>query len=203
MAAALKATPKLMQKLSMLAQFKIFTTKHPIVRGMISYSIIWPTSNIIQQTILGRRWDTYDWMEALRFSIYGGLYVAPTLYSWIRIAGIAWPKSDFKTAVTKAIVEQFSYTPFAMVSFFFGISILEMKSFREACEEVRVKFFPTYQIGAAVWPFVATFNFCVIPERNRVVFISMCSLCWTCFLAYMKHLQATDLEKNPSIIHIS
>lgn len=46
----------------------------------------------------------------------------------------------------QAIVEQFSYTPFAMVSFFFGISILEMKSFKEACEEVRVKFFPTYQV---------------------------------------------------------
>lgn len=42
------------------------------------------------------------------------------------------------------------------------------------------------QVGMCVWPLVATINFSFVPERNRVPFISVCSLLWTCFLAYMK-----------------
>lgn len=44
-------------EMSMLLQkFKILITKYPIVRGMISYSLIWPTSSLIQQTFEGKRW---------------------------------------------------------------------------------------------------------------------------------------------------
>lgn len=49
-----------------------------------------------------------------------------------------------------------------------------------------------FQVGASIWPAVAMVNFCFIAPRNRVPFISICSLVWTCFLAYMKHL---DKEK--------
>lgn len=30
--------------------------KHPIMKGMLAYSITWPTGNIIQQTMAGKRW---------------------------------------------------------------------------------------------------------------------------------------------------
>lgn len=43
------------------------------------------------------------------------------------------------------------------------------------------------------WPILSTINFSLIPERNRVIFISGCSLMWTTFLAYMKQL---DNEKK-------
>lgn len=48
------------------------------------------------------------------------------------------------------------------------------------------------KVAVCVWPIVATINFSFIPERNRVPFVSMCSLIWTCFLAYMKELEHTD-----------
>lgn len=47
-----------------------------------------------------------------------------------------------------------------------------------------------------VWPIVSTLNFALVPEKNRVVFISMCSLMWTCFLAYMKQLDKEDINKH-------
>lgn len=43
-----------------------------------------------------------------------------------------------------------------------------------------------------IWPAVSTFNFAIVPEKNRVVFISVCSLLWTCFLAYMKQLDMAN-----------
>lgn len=44
-----------------------------------------------------------------------------------------------------------------------------------------------------IWPAISTLNFALVPEKNRVVLISMCSLLWTCYLAYMKQL---DIEND-------
>lgn len=49
--------------------------------------------------------------------------------------------------VFQAIVEQFTYTPFAMVSFYFGMTLLEGKTIEDGKNEVIVKFLPTYQVS--------------------------------------------------------
>lgn len=108
-----------------------------------------------------------------------------------------WPGNSLRAGLIKTLVETLTYTPFAMCSFYFGMSLLESKPFYEACAEVKAKFWPTYKVGASVWPVVALINFCLIPPRNRVPFISVCSLVWTCFLAYMKHLDKENAYLKP------
>uniref|UniRef100_A0A1I8PYF2 Mpv17-like protein n=2 Tax=Stomoxys calcitrans TaxID=35570 RepID=A0A1I8PYF2_STOCA len=185
---------------TLLQNFKVLITKYPITRGMISYSLIWPVSSLVQQTFEGKTWGNYDWWRCLRFSLYGGLFVAPTLYGWIKVSSAMWPQTSIRTALAKAAVETISYTPGAMTCFYFIMSLLEMKTIEEAASEVRKKFLPTYKVGALVWPVVATINFSVIPEKNRVLFISVCSLIWTCFLAYMKHLQHHEMNEEDGFI---
>lgn len=114
-------------------------------------------------------------------------------------------------------MEQISYTPAAMISFYFLMSLLEGHRFEEAIDEVKSKFWPTYKVkllyfvqiqnsliyigyfkaAMCVWPAVSTLNFALIPEKNRVVFISVCSLLWTCFLAYMKQLDKKEINTIP------
>ena len=43
-----------------------------------------------------------------------------------------------------------------------------------------------FQSGLAFWPIIQTFNYAVIPERNRVVFVGMASFLWTAYLSYME-----------------
>ena len=47
-------------------------------------------------------------------------------------------------------MEQFSYGPFAVASFFFGMSLLQGKSFSESAHEVRTKFWPTMQVSLII-----------------------------------------------------
>ncbi|XP_050329044.1 uncharacterized protein LOC126758726 [Bactrocera neohumeralis] len=184
---------------AILQHFKTMLQRYPVTRGMVSYSLIWPTSSLIQQTFEGKRWPDYDWWRALRFSLYGGFFVAPTLYSWIKVSSAMWPRTSLQTAVFKTAVEQISYTPAAMTCFYFLMSLLEMKTVGEAAAEVRKKFIPTYKVAMSIWPVVGIINFSVVPEKNRVPFISVCSLLWTCFLAYMKHLEHQHVDEMDNI----
>lgn len=143
-------------------RFAAFTRKQPVVRGMLSYASIWPTSCIIQQVIAGKTVEEYDWVQAIRFSLYGGLFVAPTLYGWVRLSSFLWPQTTLRTAITKvyiiiyfvmrfnnvlqAVVEQMTYGPMAMCCFFFTMNFLKTYSIDEATEEVKHKFWPTYTV---------------------------------------------------------
>lgn len=114
-----------------------------------------------------------------------------------------YPMMNLKTGITKAIIEQATYGPASMVCFFFGMSILEMKSFDESVTEVKEKFIPSWKVAVCFWPIVQTINFSVIKEKNRVPFVSVASLCWTVFLAYMHHLENkkknNEYEQNSNI----
>lgn len=44
---------------AILQRFKLILQRYPVTRGMLSYSLIWPTSSLIQQTFEGRRWRNY------------------------------------------------------------------------------------------------------------------------------------------------
>lgn len=155
-----------------LSSAKHILTKYPLVKGMLFYVITWPTGNIIQQTIDGKRWgndfftllsaswhvfhihtnkfilksETYDWKMCLRFACYGSLYVAPSLYGWVKLTSKIWPVTNVRTAIMKTVLEQLSYGPLATASFFFIISIMEHRTIEESKMEVMEKFWPTYKV---------------------------------------------------------
>lgn len=83
----------------MFAKFSKFTSRNPVVKGMLSYAAIWPLGSCIQQKLAGQ--DKIDFARALRFSLYGSCFVAPTLYLWVRVSSRLFPDPGFKTAVKK------------------------------------------------------------------------------------------------------
>lgn len=54
-----------------------------------------------------------------------------------------------------------------------------------------------------MWPVLQTINYTLVSEKNRVPFVGMCSLLWTCFLAYMKQLEAQKLAKKQATMKVS
>ena len=56
-----------------------------------------------------------------------------------------WPAMNLKVGISKAFVEQLSYGPMANLSFFTLMTLMEGRSFGEACKEVSTKFPETYK----------------------------------------------------------
>jgi len=134
--------------------------------------------------------------ETLRFAVFGSLFVAPTLFVWVKTAGVMFPQQNLATAIKKALVEQVMYSPFAISAFYVGMNLLEGNTLEKAIIELEQKFVPTYKMGFMIWPTVQTINFSLIPERNRVAFTGMVSFFWTIFLSYMKHKELRRLQEQ-------
>lgn len=176
----------------MIAQVSKFFRAHPLLKGMAVYSVIWPSSSIVQQIIAK---EQIDLKRSFRFCLFGTFFIAPTLYGWIRLSSNMWAEMTLKNGIAKAVTEQFSYGPASGIAFFTIMSLLEGKSFAEARMEVREKFPQTIKVAICFWPIVQCINFTFIKERNRVPFVAMASFVWTIFLAYMKELDTEKLHE--------
>lgn len=64
--------------------------------------------------------------------------MGPTVYAWMRLASIMWPRTDIKSSFCKAITEQAGYDPMAISTFLFTMSLMEGKTYEEAKHEVSV-----------------------------------------------------------------
>lgn len=56
-----------------------------------------------------------------------------------------WPTMNLRSGVAKAVVEQFSYGPFAGVAFFTLMTLMEGRGFKEVRTELTEKFPRTYR----------------------------------------------------------
>lgn len=87
---------------AVFSRTRVYFNKYPLLRGVATYAVIWPVSNLCQQAISGK--EKFDFLQALRYSLFGAFYVAPTLHGWLKLSGLMWPQMNLKTALTKVIL---------------------------------------------------------------------------------------------------
>lgn len=88
----------------MIGKVSTFFRANPMLKGMAVYSVIWPTSSVVQQLI---NKDKLDFKKSLRFFVFGTFFVgnfvdiffllflyffyklcqflAPTLFCWVKV----------------------------------------------------------------------------------------------------------------------
>lgn len=182
----------------MISQVSKLFRSYPILKGMAVYSVIWPSSSIVQQIIAKEK---IDYKKVFRFWLFGTFFDSPLLYGWVKLSSQMWASMSFRSGITKAVVEQFSYSPLAAVSFFSIMSLMEGKSFKEARQEVVEKFPQTYGTAIIFWPVIQTINYAFMKESNRVPFVAVVSFFWTLFLAYMQQLETGSSQEVDEKLH--
>lgn len=78
--------------------------------------------------------------------------MAPVLYGWIKLMTKIFPVVNLRTTVLRTVLEQLTYGPGTTAIFFFMVSLMEKKTIEESKQEVREKFWPTYQVSDVLPP---------------------------------------------------
>jgi len=167
-----------------------FFIRHPFLRGMVSYTIMWPAANLMHQTRDKSR-TNYDLWEAARYGAVGVTFVLPVYYTWLKNINRLIPATDWKTCIKKVILEQTFYWPVAITVFFAGMNLYDGSSFQHFKDELRQKYVKTHLTGLCFWPFVApVINYSnLIAPHNRVPLAATASFIWATFLSYVKDLE--------------
>lgn len=121
------------------------------------------------------------------------------------------PKVNLKTVFQKILCDQLFASPATILCFFYGMGILESKSFSDSTAEISQKFkyvytvsnlltlnyyfllfmllkhFFLFQGDCLYWPPIQFVNFYYLPTQYRVFYINAATMIFNIFLSYMKH----------------
>ncbi len=79
--------------------------------------------------------------------MYGVFVTAPMLSGWVKIASKIWPKRSLSIAVQKAVLEQITYAPIAISTFFFTMGFFDNNfDIAMAQTELKQKFWHAYKV---------------------------------------------------------
>ncbi|XP_013187761.2 mpv17-like protein 2 [Amyelois transitella] len=128
----------------------------------------------------------YDWARLGRMFIVGTLVGPLHHFYYIQLDKIL-PQNNLKTVAMKIICDQVFASPATIVCFFYGMGVLERKSFAQSTEEIGQKFKYVYLGDWLFWPPVQFVNFYYLPTEYRVFYINIATMVFNVFLSYMKH----------------
>jgi len=174
-------------------------SRYPALRSIVTYSILYPASNLTQQLIANRGKDgvvdtakNVDLKQVGRFFIYGGFVHSQIVTNWLAFIGKVFPSRTPMGIVKIVLADQLCFAPVALSSFYICLSALEFKSWPEIKDEWKAKFPKTWATGVLYWPFVQAVNFAFVPARNRAVVVGVMSFFWTVGLSFYKNQQHSD-----------
>ena len=79
--------------------------------------------------------------------IYGGLFHAPLVYNWLRLAARLFPKQTVSHLLAKVFMDQTCFAPAGLSMFYIGLSALEGRDGEGIYKEWREKFPNTWAVS--------------------------------------------------------
>ena len=153
----------------MFSKFAVLARRYPLVPSMMTYSVLYPSANLLQQYAFreSTKVTGVDWREVsrlvivdtcslslsltrvftFRYMIYGGLFHAPLVYNWLRLAARLFPKQTVSHLLAKVFMDQTCFAPVGLSMFYVGLSALEGKDSEGIYKEWREKFPNTWAVS--------------------------------------------------------
>ena len=197
-------------------QLKKMFEKHPIAMNALTYGSLCIGAELSQQTlkhhfsgktqtvshVMSKDTTTtkmrYDFSAVKRLAIWGAIVVPPIYVNWYKFLEKRFPPCSYTGVISKSqilkktLLDQFLFTPPVLVLFFGIMGYLEYRNWKQAQNEVIVKFPPVYLADCAFWIPVQAVNFAYVPPTLRVLYIGVMSFIWLNFLCFARDFKKTD-----------
>jgi protein Mpv17 len=79
-------------------------------------------------------------------------------------------------------------SPFYILAFFTGITLMDGHDLEIAREKIKSEFFPTFIVDMSVWPAAQFMNFKYVPIKHQVMVVNSIGIFYNTFISYMQRI---------------
>lgn len=172
--------------------YSLAIQRAPILTKSVTAGFIFLLSDLLAQRLeMKQKQDQNDnssnkiqWRRMIASSIVGLCYFGPAAHYWYEWIFRIIPGVTFYDTVMKALLGQLLFGP-TFTCIFFASSLIQLNQFTLRNYLLKIKNdLPSAIIaGIGFWPFVDFISYSYIPPSYIPLFINMCSLVWTTYLA--------------------
>eukprot|EP01098_Paradermamoeba_levis_P008666 TRINITY_DN3581_c0_g1_i1.p1 TRINITY_DN3581_c0_g1~~TRINITY_DN3581_c0_g1_i1.p1 ORF type:complete len:282 (+),score=70.34 TRINITY_DN3581_c0_g1_i1:201-1046(+) len=155
---------------------------YPVRTKGITTALIVGVGDVVGQKLQQQEGDKWDIKRTMYMAGYGGCYLAPCNHFWIRFLEKMIPRKTLPNVFLKVIVDASTAGPFLILCYFASRGIYAGENVDQIQSRIKDGFVPVWQNAVRMWPAAQLFNFYFIPEKYRVLYISILSFGWNTYL---------------------
>eukprot|EP01026_Neomeris_dumetosa_P082174 TRINITY_DN9357_c0_g1_i5.p1 TRINITY_DN9357_c0_g1~~TRINITY_DN9357_c0_g1_i5.p1 ORF type:complete len:228 (-),score=9.77 TRINITY_DN9357_c0_g1_i5:334-1017(-) len=141
--------------------------------------------DVMAQLLSGK--NKYDFLRTVRMGVYGGFVGGPIGHYWFnfldKVVYPTYPGSPL-AIVVKSALDQLIQAPIGLSLFYTYQEVVQGRALR-VIREIKQKLFPTLFMTWKFWPLVHLVNFAVIPLEQRMLYVNVVSVVYTCLLSQL------------------
>ncbi|KAK9853609.1 hypothetical protein WJX84_009969, partial [Apatococcus fuscideae] len=162
--------------------------KQPLITKSLTSVVGFALGDIVAQATTRsnlRRPKRFDVARTLRMATFGGAVGGPMGHYWFQYLDKAVlplaPKSP-AAVFSKIGLDQLIMAPVGTLIFFASQQLMQGQP-QTIRSQVKDKLWPTTVAGYKLWPLAHLINFALIPPAQRVLYVNIVSVGWTCILS--------------------
>jgi len=168
---------------------------HPVLANAVIYGGLYTLAEVSQQKIkssvkrdLSPKGGSahLDMSSVKRYAIMGTVVFPPILTKWYLWLDNRFPCTSRRVVMKKLMLDQFMLTPWLLVIFYIGMSVMEGERGAAVWTECKNKFLKTFTLDCLYWLPIQALNFLFIPPVLRVAYIGVTTFMWLNVLCYIK-----------------
>ncbi|CAF1428787.1 unnamed protein product [Rotaria sp. Silwood1] len=140
--------------------------------------------NVISQTLIEKReLKDFDWARLGRFASAGLFFVGPFFRYWFYGLERYFAGATLQP-LKMMVVDQLFSAPLINATLISYLSLTGGASIKQTKERLCRDFPGIMKANYTVWPAIQLTNFYFVPLQHRTLFVNICMVLWSSFLAY-------------------
>ena len=184
---------------SLLRAYSRHLELKPVLTKACTAAFIFSAGDLAAQLCDGP--DAIDWPRLLTGALVGLCYFGPAAHAWYAAVQRLFPRSTFKSVLTKTALGQLCFGPVFIVVYFAAALVAAngLSGLAELPSKVSKDLLPTIVAGLGFWPLVDVFSFAVIARRKDgevwlPLFVNACSFVWQVYLSLQSRTRQGSAE---------
>ncbi|XP_055331755.1 protein Mpv17-like [Paramacrobiotus metropolitanus] len=162
-----------------------YTDANPLKVQALTALIFAAMGNLISQTLVEKKGLTQiDLFSTARFTAIAVFYSFPIVRCWLWVLENKVKPGKF-APIKRVLLDQLVFAPINYIVFIAVMGLVEGDTWEAVQRRLKNDYWSVMFSNWKLWPAVQLINFYFVPFNQRILFLSVVSLFWNTYLAYV------------------
>lgn len=169
--------------------YAAISTRHPYITAACTAGCVICLADVTCQSVLQRDTPGLDYRRTAALTLFGTWhYGVPAKSLYLMYDRVLGTSPSLSIATKKMLFDVYIHTPFLLIPSFYVITgVVRGRCIQNCLAQLRREWFTASFGSALFWTPLCLFNFRMIPQHSRVLYVAFCSFIHKTWLSWLSN----------------
>ncbi|XP_054157901.1 protein Mpv17-like [Oppia nitens] len=156
---------------------------YPLITQCTTTGVLLAAGDVIAQKGVEKQ-EQWNWKRTAKFGAFGLLFIGPVIRNWLVFLERAFGETGKWTPIKKVLADQLCFNPVLQFTALPVLGVMNGETMAQIRANIEKNYVDIMIAAWKLWPFVALFNFYLVPLNYRLPVVALVSLVWNIYYTW-------------------